>query len=109
MTDVAGRLDVLAAEFAATPHLASHGDACPNNLLRRAGDPGFTLIDFAFWRPQPVAFDLSQLLVGDIQIGRQDVGDLPGRAEACVRRTPPGCATRGSTCPDQVGAATRSA
>ncbi len=84
MTDVAGRLDVLAREFAATPHLASHGDACPNNLLRRAGDPGFTLIDFAFWRPQPVAFDLSQLLVGDIQIGRQDVGDLPGRAEACV-------------------------
>ncbi len=81
---VAGRLDALATEFAASLHLTAHGDACPNNLLRRAGDPGFTLIDFALWRPQPVGFDLAQLLVGDIQIGRQDVADLPERAEACV-------------------------
>ena len=84
LVDVATRLDGLAAEFAGATHLASHGDACPNNLLRREGDPGFTLIDFAFWRPQPVGFDLAQLLVGDIQIGRQDVADLPERAEACV-------------------------
>lgn len=81
---VASHLDALAREFTGLQHLTAHGDACPNNLLRRAGDPGFTLIDFAFWRPQPVGFDLSQLLVGDIQIGRQDVSGLPERAEACV-------------------------
>lgn len=80
----ARHLDVLAHEFASARHLASHGDACPNNLLRRSGDAGFTLIDFGFWRPQPVGFDLAQLLVGDIQIGRQDADDLPERAAACV-------------------------
>jgi hypothetical protein len=91
----ARHLDALAREFAASRHLASHGDACPNNLLRREGDPGFTLIDFGFWRPQPVGFDLSQLLVGDIQIGRQDVGDLPERAAACVEAYAAGLADEG--------------
>ena len=71
-----------AAEFARLPHRASHGDACPNNLLRNPSGRGFTLIDFGFWRPQPVGFDLSQLLVGDIQIGRRDAADLPELAEA---------------------------
>lgn len=91
----ARHLDALAREFAASRHLASHGDACPNNLLRREGDPGFTLIDFGFWRPQPVGFDLSQLLVGDIQIGRQDVGDLPERAAACIEAYAAGLADEG--------------
>lgn len=99
LTAVAGRLEALAAEFAASPHLASHGDACPNNLLRREGDPGFTLIDFGFWRPQPVAFDLSQLLVGDIQIGRQDARDLPERAEACALAYAAGLADEGLEVP----------
>lgn len=95
LTAVAGRLDALAAEFTGTLHRASHGDACPNNLLRREGDPGFTLIDFGFWRSQPVGFDLSQLLVGDIQIGRQDAADLPERAEACVEAYAAGLADEG--------------
>ena len=103
LTTVASRLGALADEFATRPHLASHGDACPNNLLRREGDPGFTLIDFGFWRPQPVAFDLSQLLVGDIQIGRQDAHDLPERAEACVLAYAAGLADEGVEMPlDQV-------
>ena len=96
---VARHLDSLAREFTGLRHLASHGDACPNNLLRRAGDPGFTLIDFGFWRPQPVGFDLSQLLVGDIQIGRQDAADLPERAEACVRAYVAGLADEGLDVP----------
>lgn len=99
LTASAARLDALAREFAASPHLAAHGDACPNNLLRRAGESGFTLIDFGFWRSQPVGFDLSQLLVGDIQIGRQDVGDLPERAEACVEAYVAGLADEGVEMP----------
>ncbi len=91
----ARHLDSLAHEYARSLHLASHGDACPNNLLRRAGDPGFTLIDFGFWRPQPVGFDLSQLLVGDIQIGRQEADDLPQRADACVSAYVAGLADEG--------------
>ena len=96
---VARHLDSLAREFAGSLHLASHGDACPNNLLRRPGDPGFTLIDFGFWRPQPAGFDLSQLLVGDIQIGRQDADDLPDRAEASVLAYVAGLADEGLDVP----------
>ena len=99
LTEVARRLGMLADEFAGSLHLASHGDACPNNLLRREGDPGFTLIDYGFWRPQPVGFDLCQLLVGDIQIGRQDVGDLPERAEACLAAYVAGLADEGLEVP----------
>ena len=99
LTATARHLDPLAHEFASSRHLASHGDACPNNLLRRDGDPGFTLIDFGFWRPQPVGFDLSQLLVGDIQIGRQDVGDLPERAAACIEAYVAGLADEGLEVP----------
>ena len=95
----ARHLDVLAHEFATSRHLASHGDACPNNLLRRAGQLGFTLIDFGFWRSQPVGFDLSQLLVGDIQIGRQDADDLPERAAACVASYAAGLADEGLEVP----------
>lgn len=95
----ARHLDALAQEFASSRHLASHGDACPNNLLRRAGDLGFTLIDFGFWRPQPVGFDLAQLLVGDIQIGRQDADDLSERAAACVASYAAGLADEGLDVP----------
>ena len=68
---------VLAAELAAYPVLTAHGDACPNNLLPGPGDDDVVLIDFQFWNALPVAFDLGQLLVGDVQIGR-------GRADTLV-------------------------
>lgn len=96
---VASRLDALAAEFAGHRHLPSHGDACPNNLLRREGDPGFALIDFGFWRVQPVGFDLSQLLVGEIQVGRQEADDLPHRADACLTAYAEGLAEEGLDVP----------
>ena len=61
-------------ELAGFPLMPGHGDACPNNLLVR-GD-GFVLIDYGFWASLPVGFDLGQLLVGDVQVGRRDAGDL---------------------------------
>lgn len=99
LEDAVRRVDALAAEFAACRHLAAHGDACPNNLLRREGEEAFTLIDFGFWRPQPVGYDLSQLLVGDIQVGRQDVADLPERAAACLEAYAAGLADEGLDVP----------
>jgi len=102
LTGVANHLDALAEEFAAMPHRASHGDACPNNLLRHPSGRGFTLIDFGFWRPQPVGFDLSQLLVGDIQIGCRDATDLPDLAEACLTAYADGLAAEGAAVPDAV-------
>ena len=102
LTAVANHLDPLAEEFVRLPHRTSHGDACPNNLLRHPSGAGFTLIDFGFWRPQPVGFDLSQLLVGDIQIGCRDAADLPELAEACVRAYADGLAAEGHEVDDAV-------
>ena len=70
------RLDDLAAEYRSLPFATAHGDAAPGNLLRVAGEPGFVLIDFNFWRPQPVGHDLGQLLVGDLQLGKRGGDDL---------------------------------
>ena len=69
-------------ELSTFPHTAAHGDACPNNLLV-TGD-GFTLIDFGFWQSLPVGFDLGQLLVGDVQLGRRSAEDLAERGAACL-------------------------
>jgi Ser/Thr protein kinase RdoA (MazF antagonist) len=63
-------------ELAAKPLAASHGDACPNNLLSRAASDDFVLIDFGFFGAGPIGFDLSQLLVGDVQVGRRGSDDL---------------------------------
>jgi hypothetical protein len=69
-------------ELAGFPLVACHGDACPNNLLV-SGD-GFVLIDYGFWNAMPVGFDLGQLLVGDVQVGRRDAGDLAHRDDLLV-------------------------
>lgn len=72
----ADRAPDLADELDALTKVASHGDACPNNLLAREGSEDFVLIDFGFWGPGPIGFDLSQLLVGDVQVGRRGSDDL---------------------------------
>jgi hypothetical protein len=102
LTAVARHLDALAEEFARLPHRASHGDACPNNLLRHTSGAGFTLIDYGFWRPQPIGFDLSQLLVGDIQVGRREADDLPELAAACLEAYADGLAAEGLELPFHV-------
>lgn len=69
-------------ELARVPLGTAHGDACPNNLLvrdpgsRREVGGGFVLIDYGFWSTQRLGFDLSQLLLGDIQIGRRPASEL---------------------------------
>lgn len=77
-------VDAVAAELTGLPSLVGHGDACPNNLLVRPDRDGFTLIDFGFLTALPVGFDLGQLLVGDVQIGRHSPEDLGERDEMCV-------------------------
>ncbi len=79
----AGEVPAYVEEVLALPHAPAHGDACPNNLLT-TGDDSFTLIDFGFWMPMPVGADLSQLLIGDVQIGKQRAGDLAARDDAHV-------------------------
>jgi hypothetical protein len=81
---VADRVDALATELMAFPRLTSHGDASPNNLLAGPTPDSFVLIDYGFWMPNPVAFDLGQLLVGDVQIGRRSAGLLAETDDAIV-------------------------
>ncbi len=73
----------LVAELDELPVLTAHGDACPNNLLDDGDD--VVLIDYGFWGPNPVGFDLGQLLVGDVQLGRRTAADMAEVDEAIVR------------------------
>jgi hypothetical protein len=71
-------------ELEAAPCASAHGDACPNNLLHTSGSSDITLIDFGFWSRQVVGFDLGQLLVGDVQVGRRAAGTLAETEAACL-------------------------
>jgi hypothetical protein len=74
----------LVDELGRLPRLTGHGDACPNNLLVVGDADGFTLIDFGFMTLLPVGFDLGQLLVGDVQVGRLPASSLPDVEEVVV-------------------------
>jgi len=76
------RATALVDELATTPLATGHGDACPNNLL--VVDGGFTLIDYGFWGERPIGFDLSQLVVGDMQIGKRSTEGVAELDDACV-------------------------
>ncbi|MET1060849.1 MAG: phosphotransferase [Nocardioides sp.] len=80
----ADRAGDLVEELSGLPLATAHGDACPNNLLVRRGADGFVLIDYGFWGRLPIAFDLGQLLVGDVQIGRRSASELPAIEETIV-------------------------
>ena len=66
------------------------------------GDDSFTLIDFGFWMPMPVGADLSQLLIGDVQIGKQRAGDLAARDDAHVAAYVRGLRDEGCHIPEPV-------
>lgn len=72
----ADRAGELVDELVTLPLGTMHGDACPNNLLVTADDDGFVVIDYGFFGPGPLGFDLGQLLVGDVQTGRQQASTL---------------------------------
>ena len=62
---------------------------------RGASPQDLVLIDFGFWGEQPLGFDLGQLLIGDVQLGRRPAADLPALEEACCARLCRGPARRG--------------
>jgi hypothetical protein len=97
----AARAGELAAEADALPSLLSHGDACPNNLLPSEHADEFVLIDFGFWGSAPVGFDLTQLLVGEVQLGRRGAHDLASLDEAIVAAYVDGLRAEGCTVPEE--------
>jgi hypothetical protein len=91
----------LAAEADALPFVLSHGDACPNNLLSGEHDDDLVMIDFGFWGGAPVGFDLTQLLVGDVQIGRRSAEGLAELDEAIVTAYVAGLRAEGCGIPEE--------
>ena len=89
----------LAAEIDAMPFLTCHGDACPNNLLAAEGDNDFVVIDFGFWGRMPLGFDLGQLLVGDVQIGKRSADTLAAVDDVIVPAYIDGLRAEGSDIP----------
>jgi Phosphotransferase enzyme family len=90
----------LAAEADALPLLLSHGDACPNNLLAGEHSDDLVMIDFGFWGGAPVGFDLTQLLVGDVQLGKRGAQGLAELDEAIVTAYVQGLRAEGCEIPE---------
>ena len=96
LLDAADRADTYVEELSAAPYATAHGDACPNNLLVTADHDGFVLIDYGFWGREPIGFDLAQLLVGDIQVGKRSSAGLADLEEACLTAYVEGLRAEGS-------------
>ena len=78
-------LPALLVELDGAPLGTAHGDACARNLLvPRDRSADFVLIDFAFWCRAPLGFDLSQLLLGEVQLGERPAAELPELHERCL-------------------------
>ena len=102
LLEAADRVPQYVEELMTLPHTTGHGDACPNNLLAVRGSDDVTLIDFGFWMPMPVGGDLSQLLIGDVQIGKQRAGDLGARDDAHITAYVSGLRDEGCDIPEPV-------
>ena len=84
LLDAADQLPRYVDEVERMPTGTSHGDACTNNILVRPDSDDLVLIDFGFWMPQPFGFDLGQLLLGDLQLGRSPAHELHRNETACT-------------------------
>lgn len=99
----ADALPALLDELDRAPVGAAHGDACARNLLvPRRGRSEFVLIDFAFWSRAPLGFDLSQLLLGEVQLGERPASHLPELEELCLAAYARGLRDEGCTVAPQV-------
>ncbi len=84
LQEAARRAGDIVDELSRLPLGTGHGDASPNNLLVTDEDNGFVLIDYGTWNEAPIGFDLGQLLVGDVQIGRRAASLLSETEEAIL-------------------------
>lgn len=82
---------------------SAHGDACPRNLLvPRTRPDDFVLVDFAFWCRAPLGFDLTQLLMGEVQVGERPATHLADLDEDCLIAYVRGLAAEGCDAPIEL-------
>ena len=96
------RVDEHVAWLETVPEGTAHGDACTNNLLVTGEGDDLVLIDFGFWSTQPLGFDLGQLLLGDVQIGRRPAAMLGEVERACLAAYGEGLLDEGCEVPVEV-------
>ncbi|MEO7588651.1 MAG: phosphotransferase [Arachnia sp.] len=84
LQEAARRAGEIVDELSRLPLGTGHCDASSNNLLVIDEDNGFILIDYGTWNEAPIGFDLGQLLVGDVQIGRRAASLLSETEEAIL-------------------------
>ncbi|MFL6100489.1 MAG: phosphotransferase [Actinomycetales bacterium] len=89
------------AELESMTFGAAHGDACTNNILVQRDADELALIDYGFWSTQPIGFDLGQLLLGDVQIGRRPAACLHRVEAACLPAYVEGLRDEGCAVPTQ--------
>ena len=100
LLEAAQSLTGLVDELDAAPVGTAHGDACPRNLLVARGAPDdFVLIDFGFWSRAPLGFDLTQLLLGELQLGQRPSSELAELEEVCLGAYVRGLRDEGCTVP----------
>lgn len=83
LRQAAGDLPAIVEELESLPLGTVHGDACPRNLLVQQGSSDFMLIDYGFWGPGPLGFDLGQLLIGEVQLGERPADCLSELEARC--------------------------
>jgi hypothetical protein len=93
------RLPEILDELDAMPVGTLHGDACTRNLLVEPDRDGFVLIDFGFWGRGPFGFDLTQLLLGEVQMGERPAEELPELERVCLPAYVEGMRAEGTEIP----------
>ena len=99
LRDAIGRLPAMLDELDAMPVGTLHGDACTRNLLVEPSRDGFVLIDFGFWGRGPFGFDLTQLLLGEVQMGERPADELPELERVCLAAYVEGMRAEGTEVP----------
>jgi hypothetical protein len=94
-------IPALLDELDAMTQTTGHGDACTRNLLVTDG-PDIVLIDYGFWGRTPVGHDLSQLILGEVQMGERAADCLPELEAACLPAYVRGLADEGLNLPVAV-------
>jgi hypothetical protein len=102
LLDAADRVPSFLAELEGVPNGTAHGDACTNNLLVQRDSDDLVLIDYSFWTVQPVGFDLGQLLLGDVQLGRRPASGLADAEAVCLPAYVEGLSDEGCAVPASV-------
>lgn len=94
LLELGERLPTLLPELEGLRTGLCHGDACTRNLLRTP-DGTLVMIDFDFVRYAPLGLDLSQLVLGEIQLGERPAGDLSDLWSWCLSAYAEGVRTEG--------------